>query len=283
MFMPRCVARNVLYLAIVCSVDVRGQSLIRESDVFGLVSDLAVRPIQGPGYTNSRAAVINDSGEIEAAVGSSFDCVHVDGTSGPCSSGKTGGGALNLTDFLVTRADSATLVIGQACTFLTPCNVRFGEVVYPITVNGTLSLSAGTGTALIYLSLSSTALIVVGHNLTANCNSGCVTQNGIVQFPPNSIPLSMWTAVNGSWAPTGIDLRAFVSAPKQVVFGAGLNSTETPLQINVSADSVHLGQRVSPPTTSISVGSLGDWAADAFYYYVCIATNTWRRAVLSPF
>jgi hypothetical protein len=59
---------------------------IQESDVTGLVADLTARPVEGPGYANSRAAVINDAGQIEGAVGTTTNCVHVDGTSGACSS-----------------------------------------------------------------------------------------------------------------------------------------------------------------------------------------------------
>jgi hypothetical protein len=60
---------------------------IQESDVVGLAADLAARPLKGPGYTPGRAALINDSGEIEAAAGSPGDCVRVDGSSGPCGAG----------------------------------------------------------------------------------------------------------------------------------------------------------------------------------------------------
>jgi hypothetical protein len=52
-----------------------------ESDVAGLVTDLAARPLKGPGFAPSRAAIINSSGAIDAAVGNGGDCVLVDGTS----------------------------------------------------------------------------------------------------------------------------------------------------------------------------------------------------------
>jgi len=52
-----------------------------ESDVAGLVTDLAMRPLKGPGFAPSRAAIINSSGAIDAAVGNAADCVLVDGTS----------------------------------------------------------------------------------------------------------------------------------------------------------------------------------------------------------
>ncbi len=63
-----------------------GLTQIQESDVTGLVADLVVRPVKGPGYTNSRAAIINNTGGIEGAVGNLSDCVRVDGTAGPCGS-----------------------------------------------------------------------------------------------------------------------------------------------------------------------------------------------------
>jgi hypothetical protein len=64
-----------------------GITQILESDVTGLVADLTARAVKGPGYSNSRTAIINDVGQIEGAVGTSTDCIHVDGTSGACGSG----------------------------------------------------------------------------------------------------------------------------------------------------------------------------------------------------
>jgi hypothetical protein len=69
---------------------------ILESDVTGLVQDLAARAVKGPGYFNSRAAIINDSGGLEGAVGAGTDCVKVNGTAGPCSAG--GGGSVVFVD-----------------------------------------------------------------------------------------------------------------------------------------------------------------------------------------
>src|SRR5260221_11685670 len=62
-----------------------GVTAILESDVTGLVQDLAARALKGPGFTVSRAAIINDTGGIEGAVGIVSDCVRVDGSTGPCS------------------------------------------------------------------------------------------------------------------------------------------------------------------------------------------------------
>ena len=65
-------------------------SPVQIGDVIGLENELDVRPMHGVGYTLGRTAVINSSGQIDGAAGSLADCVHVDGSSGPCGVG--GGG-----------------------------------------------------------------------------------------------------------------------------------------------------------------------------------------------
>lgn len=62
------------------------QTLIQESDVVGLVEDLEARPVKGPGFAPGRVAFINELGAIEGVSGDFADCVHVDGTAGPCGS-----------------------------------------------------------------------------------------------------------------------------------------------------------------------------------------------------
>jgi hypothetical protein len=56
------------------------------TDITGLRAELDARPTKGNAYVVSRAAVINSSGAIDGALGNAADCVHVDGTSGPCGS-----------------------------------------------------------------------------------------------------------------------------------------------------------------------------------------------------
>ncbi|MBV8845232.1 MAG: hypothetical protein JO307_20695 [Bryobacterales bacterium] len=62
-------------------------SAIQISDVIGLQNELSIRAMEGAGYAIGRTAVINDAGQIDAAVGNLSDCVRVDGSSGPCGSG----------------------------------------------------------------------------------------------------------------------------------------------------------------------------------------------------
>jgi hypothetical protein len=67
-------------------------SPVQISDVVGLQNALALTVMQGVGFALGRTAVINTSGQIDAAAGNLSDCMRVDGSSGPC--GNSGGGVL---------------------------------------------------------------------------------------------------------------------------------------------------------------------------------------------
>ncbi len=64
---------------------------IQIGDVTGLANALAVRPTEGAGFSIGRTAIINPSGQIDAAAGNLGDCMHVDGSSGACGTGTSGG------------------------------------------------------------------------------------------------------------------------------------------------------------------------------------------------
>jgi hypothetical protein len=64
-------------------------TIIAIADVTGLQSALNARTIVGTGFTASRSAVIDATGAIDGANGNPTDCLHVDGTSGPCSTYST--------------------------------------------------------------------------------------------------------------------------------------------------------------------------------------------------
>jgi hypothetical protein len=64
-------------------------TIITIADVTGLQNALNVRPALGTGFGISRSAVIDATGAIDAATGNLSDCLHVDGTSGPCASVST--------------------------------------------------------------------------------------------------------------------------------------------------------------------------------------------------
>lgn len=41
-----------------------------------------------------------------------------------------------------------------------------------------------------------------------------------------------------------------------------------------------LNMRTVVPATATSAGTVGQWAADVSYLYVCVATNVWRRTAI---
>lgn len=55
-------------------------------DVTGLAQELSLRLQEGPSFATGRTAVIDSLGEIDGASGNASDCLHVDGSSGPCAS-----------------------------------------------------------------------------------------------------------------------------------------------------------------------------------------------------
>lgn len=64
-------------------------TIITIADVTGLQNALNVRPPMGSGFSIAHAAVIDATGAIDGAAGNLSDCLHVDGTSGPCASVST--------------------------------------------------------------------------------------------------------------------------------------------------------------------------------------------------
>lgn len=84
---------------------------IQESDVLGLVEDLAARPIKAPTYAPSRAAYVDGNGMIDAVSGNLSDCVRVDGSAGPCDINSGGGPGF------VDAETPAGLINGSNATF----------------------------------------------------------------------------------------------------------------------------------------------------------------------
>ena len=82
---------------------------IQIGDVTGLANALAVRPTEGAGYSLGRSAIINSSGQIDAASGNLGDCMHVDGSSGACGTAGSGGSGGILPLYSDAEAPAGTL------------------------------------------------------------------------------------------------------------------------------------------------------------------------------
>jgi hypothetical protein len=51
----------------------------------------------------------------------------------------------------------------------------------------------------------------------------------------------------------------------------------------LSADTSVIGLRTTAPGTSSTACTMGSWATDGSYFYLCTSSNLWRRAALSSF
>ena len=65
-------------------------ALTQIGDVSGLRTELNIRPTMGSAYAPLRAAIIDPHGGLAGATGNLSDCVHVDGSSGPCGTSSGG-------------------------------------------------------------------------------------------------------------------------------------------------------------------------------------------------
>jgi hypothetical protein len=243
-------------------------------DVSGALSTLTVTQIQGRAVSSS-------------APGSGQTLVWNTSTSRwepQTLAGGGGGGATmssQLGDLATTFTNATTLTIGANCAVSTPCNVRVGNTAYSFTTRATATISSGTGTALVYV--TGAGVLTVGHNLTLSCSIACLAQSGVTQFPPDSIPVATWTATNGFWDGTGgLDRRAFQST-KVVTAGTGLITADVAGKTAVSVDANLVGLHVAVPANSASACTAGTWSMDPSFYYLCVATNTWRRTAISSF
>ncbi len=196
-------------------------------DLGGTLTAATVKAIQGQPVSslypsNGQALVWNSSA-------GAWQAANVSGSGGGASM------ANQLGDLAAVRTSATVLSIGTGCTPASPCNVRFGYQVYSITNSATATISGSSiGTAYIYL--NSSGALTVGHNLTVTCSPGCTQQTGVTSFPPNVLPIYIWTATNGTWDTTGgRDERAFLSA-KTLSGGQGIVVTEAPGQSTLAID-----------------------------------------------
>jgi hypothetical protein len=189
--------------------------------------------------------------------------------------------AAQLGDFAAILANG-TLTVGAGCSPSNPCNVRLGNTVYSFTHPATVTPS-GSSSGVVLLYVDGAGNLIAGSTVALTC-SGCTYVSGVTSFPSNSIPLFSWTAVAGAFDTAGgTDFRALMSA-KNVVAGMGMLITDTGGSSSISVDSSIVSTQVLiPPATSAATCTTGQFSIDSNYYYVCIATNTWKRVALNSF
>ncbi|MBV9759039.1 MAG: hypothetical protein JO340_00605 [Acidobacteriaceae bacterium] len=174
------------------------------------------------------------------------------------------------------------LHVAADCSETRPCKVRFGNTVQLIKNGGSVKAS-GSHSGLVLIYVEPSGRLVAGSTLELVCE-GCRYERGVSQFPANAIPLFNWAVIDGKFSASGgADYRAEM-ATKNVASGEGLMATEnegtTTLGIDPALVSMHV---LTPPKTSASACSVGEFSFDSDYYYVCVAANKWKRTALSNF
>lgn len=225
--------------------------------------------------------------KLNAAAGQNlYACTSLNVWTVIVGSGGGGGGSAPTTagallDFQVTRTSGTLLTVGASCTGVTPCHIRFGNRVESF-ITGAQATLSGSASGLAFFYVSNQGVLTVGYDaITVACDSSCTAISGVTAFPTDSVPLAIWSVTGGLWdAEGGLDFRGFLST-KSITTSTGLMSTDFSGLTTISIDTTMVGLRVGVPATAISTCLQGSWAADANFHYVCVATNTWRRAAVS--
>lgn len=90
--------------------------------------------------------------------------------------------------------------------------------------------------------------------------------------------LTNWSISGTTMTPRTTDLNTLGSSTRRFLNGYFKNLT---LGNVPTVEGSVLATKVAVPASATAVGTVGQWAADASYYYVCVATNTWVRAALT--
>lgn len=174
------------------------------------------------------------------------------------------------------RTSNTVLTIGGGCSADAPCNVRIGSVVHSFQETASVTLAGGTGTAFVYIAPN--GQLTIGHNLQIQCGR-CTAVGGMLDFPPDAMPLWKWTASAGKWDARGTDLRAVLATPA-ITASDGIVLARTAGETRIGLSPALMSRRSDVPRSASSECTEGDFAFDARYLYVCVAANQWRRAAL---
>jgi hypothetical protein len=189
-------------------------TIITIADVTGLQSALNVRASMGTAFGISRSAVIDATGAIDAASGNLTDCLHVDGTSGPCASvsttfidGEVPSGTANGSNASFTLANVPNppsslalyrngLLLSQAVNYTLSSNaITF--------LTGTLPQSSDILSASYRLSVSIPGVGFVDQETPSGAINGVNTTFTLSQTPSPSTSLAVYR--NGLRLSSGVD------------------------------------------------------------------------------
>jgi hypothetical protein len=182
--------------------DIAADTTVSESAVVGLLGDLGSRPVKGPGFSAGRVVVVDSAGMLESVSGTGSDCLHVDGSSGPCSD------------------SSPSFVDGE-----TPTGIVDGS-------NGVFTLGA--------LPDPASSLAVYRNGLLQKAGSDFSTSGQTIQFAAGAVPLP-GDALLAAYRTSGAGTSGQTYATAQVLCGgAGTTASSVSLS-SVAACAIPAG------------------------------------------
>ncbi len=238
------------------------------SDVSGLQDELDSRPVRGFGFAPNRVVVAGATGALEAASGNLADCVHVDGTTGPCGGGSTnsGGAGPGFVDFEVPGGamNGSNTQFSLARTPLPPASLQLVRNGIVLKRGVDFSLTSNT------IAFSSPNVPLSDDTILASYRvaSGVVSDPGVGSTGTPQIICSMAGSTSSSSQLTGlgsctIEAGALISGDaveiKYELVHAGTNSTTT---VNlkwggsvVGSSSIAANESVTVGETRIAIGT----------------------------
>ena len=165
--------------------------------------------------------------------------------------------------YRVKNSTGSTITNGTVCRFAGSQGNSGILLVAPFQANGTYNSNVIMGIATEDIPNGSEGL-VTAFGKVRGINTSAFTDGQILYASPS---------VSGGLTATKPD------APNNVISVAAVVSAANNGTLFVRPHVEDIWQGV--PATSTSPGSKGDNAFDANYFYVCVATNTWKRVALS--
>jgi hypothetical protein len=190
------------------STTTAANTVVAITDVTGLSAALAARPVEGPDYATGHAAVIDAAGLIEGATGNLTDCLHVDGTSGPCGAA-SGTWTVGFSD-----GETPSPTPDGVTTAFTLANVPSPTASLEFYRNGVLMKQnydyTLSGTTVTFVAAS---IPQSGDLLTASYRYGTTTSSAVPQFSDSETPAPVPDGVTTTFSlmnvpspPAGVEL-----------------------------------------------------------------------------
>ncbi|MCH9728374.1 MAG: hypothetical protein K0U84_01590 [Actinomycetia bacterium] len=153
--------------------------------------------------------------------------------------------------------------------------------------------SSNAGVDHLYQSDATTPLTSYGLNLMELVNTFVGSGYSLLEAGPEAISVNSTTSKSKRWemryADNDLDFlwsnsaATLPSTPMMSITQTGQLSTASAIISggSISANGNAIGERVAVPANSSAPGSIGQWAINVNYLFVCVSTDTWVRVAVA--